>query len=111
MRIGELARRTGVSVRSLRYYETQGLLRSDRTPGGHREYAEAGILVNTSGRVPIDEAAPCYKPSGEIIEAVVGAGLASVEYRLWPLASLKGEDERRSKRSKNPGKKKTSDHY
>ncbi|MCM1975772.1 MULTISPECIES: MerR family transcriptional regulator [Streptomyces] len=43
MRIGELARRTGVSVRSLRYYETQGLLRSDRTPGGHREYAEAAV--------------------------------------------------------------------
>ncbi|GLW51773.1 MerR family transcriptional regulator [Streptomyces sp. NBRC 14336] len=43
MRIGELARRTGVSVRSLRYYEAQGLLRSDRTPGGHREYPEAAV--------------------------------------------------------------------
>lgn len=38
MRIGELARRTGVSERSLRYYEQQGLLRSERTPGGHREF-------------------------------------------------------------------------
>jgi DNA-binding transcriptional MerR regulator len=43
MRIGELARRTGVSERSLRYYETQGLLRSDRTPGGHRDYPEAAV--------------------------------------------------------------------
>jgi DNA-binding transcriptional MerR regulator len=43
MRIGELARRTGVSVRSLRYYETKGLLRSERTPGGHREYPEAAV--------------------------------------------------------------------
>ena len=40
MRIGELARRTGVSPRSLRYYEEQGLLESSRTTGGHREYAE-----------------------------------------------------------------------
>ncbi|MGV0853728.1 MerR family transcriptional regulator [Mycolicibacterium phlei] len=43
MRIGELARRTGVSVRSLRYYEQQGLLVSDRSPSGHREYAEAAV--------------------------------------------------------------------
>lgn len=41
MRIGELARRTGVSVRSLRYYEQEGLLTAERTPGGHREYPEA----------------------------------------------------------------------
>lgn len=43
MRIGELARRSGVSPRSLRYYEQQGLLSSERTPGGHREYAEAAL--------------------------------------------------------------------
>ncbi|MFI9831822.1 MerR family transcriptional regulator [Streptomyces sp. NPDC051913] len=43
MRIGELARRTNVSERSLRYYETQGLLAADRTPGGHRDYPEAAV--------------------------------------------------------------------
>jgi DNA-binding transcriptional MerR regulator len=43
VRIGELARRTGVSERSLRYYEQQGLLVSDRTPGGHRDYPERAI--------------------------------------------------------------------
>ncbi|MBE8474057.1 MerR family transcriptional regulator [Streptomyces justiciae] len=43
MRIGELARQTGVSERSLRYYETQGLLAADRTPGGHRDYPEAAV--------------------------------------------------------------------
>jgi DNA-binding transcriptional MerR regulator len=40
VRIGELSRRTGVSPRSLRYYEEQGLLESTRTTGGHREYAD-----------------------------------------------------------------------
>ncbi|TMQ90054.1 MerR family transcriptional regulator [Actinomadura soli] len=43
MRIGELAQRTGVSARSLRYYEQQGLLASARTPGGHRDYPEIAV--------------------------------------------------------------------
>ncbi|MBP2478660.1 DNA-binding transcriptional MerR regulator [Crossiella equi] len=43
MRIGELARRTGVSERSLRYYEEQGLLLPTRTPGGHRDYPESAV--------------------------------------------------------------------
>ncbi|MGW3669477.1 MerR family transcriptional regulator [Streptomyces sp. NPDC005141] len=43
MRIGELARRTGVSERSLRYYEKEGLLSAERTPGGHREYADTAV--------------------------------------------------------------------
>jgi len=43
MRIGELARRTGVSERSLRYYEQQGLLTAQRTPGGHRDYPDQAV--------------------------------------------------------------------
>jgi DNA-binding transcriptional MerR regulator len=43
MRIGELSRRTGVSERSLRYYEEQGMLVSDRTPGGHRDYPDSAV--------------------------------------------------------------------
>ncbi|MGW5580402.1 MerR family transcriptional regulator [Micromonospora chokoriensis] len=43
MRIGELSSRTGVSVRSLRYYEEQGLLSSTRTSGGHRDYTDEAL--------------------------------------------------------------------
>lgn len=43
MRIGELARRAGVSVRSLRYYEEQGLLTSERSASGQRHYAEYAV--------------------------------------------------------------------
>lgn len=45
MRIGELAKRTGVSERSLRYYEEQGLLAPTRTPAGYRVYAETDVDV------------------------------------------------------------------
>ncbi len=40
MRIGELAARAGVSVRSLRYYEEQGLLTSTRSASGQRYYTD-----------------------------------------------------------------------
>ncbi|GLX67801.1 MerR family transcriptional regulator [Paenibacillus glycanilyticus] len=39
MKIGELAARTGVSLRSLRYYEEQGLLTPIRLENGYREYS------------------------------------------------------------------------
>jgi len=64
------------------------------------EYRGAGIVVNADGRVPIDEAAPCYKSAREVIDCVVGAQLATVEYELWPLASLKGTEEPRAARRK-----------
>jgi DNA-binding transcriptional MerR regulator len=41
MRIGELAEQAGVSVRSLRYYEEQGLLAPTRSGSGQRHYPEA----------------------------------------------------------------------
>ncbi|MEV5755094.1 MerR family transcriptional regulator [Actinoallomurus sp. NPDC052308] len=40
MRIGELSERTGVSRRSLRYYEDQGLVVSTRSPSDQRHYDE-----------------------------------------------------------------------
>ncbi|MFI6214655.1 MerR family transcriptional regulator [Nocardia brasiliensis] len=59
MRIGELAARTGVSVRALRYYEEHRLLAAERTPSGQRVYAEAAVR-----RV-------------EMIQRLYGAGLSS----------------------------------
>ena len=38
MRIGELARRTGVPARMLRYYEEQDLLHPERAGNGYRSY-------------------------------------------------------------------------
>ena len=40
MKIGDLAKRTNVSPRLLRYYEEEGLLTPERATNGYREYAE-----------------------------------------------------------------------
>jgi DNA-binding transcriptional MerR regulator len=41
VRIGELAARSGVSVRALRYYEEQALLDAYRSDSGQRHYPES----------------------------------------------------------------------
>lgn len=43
MRVGEIAERTGVSVRAIRYYEAAGLLPAGRQPNGYREFGEGAV--------------------------------------------------------------------
>jgi DNA-binding transcriptional MerR regulator len=45
MLIGELAQRSGVSRRLLRYYEEQGLIVPGRAVNGYREYGESHVDV------------------------------------------------------------------
>ena len=59
MRIGDLATRTRVSVRALRYYEEQGLLAPTRSESGQRHYGSTAV-----NRV-------------HLIQQLYGAGLSS----------------------------------
>ncbi|MEW1900878.1 MULTISPECIES: MerR family transcriptional regulator [unclassified Streptomyces] len=45
MRIGELAERAGTTPRTLRYYESRGLLTARRTDRGHRTYDEDDLRL------------------------------------------------------------------
>ncbi|MEU3604892.1 MerR family transcriptional regulator [Streptomyces sp. NPDC035033] len=45
MRIGELAERAGTTTRTLRYYESRGLLPARRTEQGHRTYDEGDLRL------------------------------------------------------------------
>ena len=45
MRIGELAERTGTTTRTLRYYESRGLLSARRTGNGYRAYGEDDVRL------------------------------------------------------------------
>jgi len=55
VRIGELSRRTGVSVRLLRYYEEQGLLSPGRAGNGYREYRDGDVDVVRQIRTLLDD--------------------------------------------------------
>ncbi|MGF0174199.1 MerR family transcriptional regulator [Streptomyces sp. Marseille-Q5077] len=81
MRIGELAAQAGVSVRSLRYYEEQGLLSSTRSASGQRHYTESHVervtflqrmyAAGLSSRT-ISELLPCVdSPSEETSDAAL----------------------------------------
>lgn len=77
MKIGELSKRTDVSIRMLRYYETQGLLAPQRSAGGYRDYD--GNDVRTVQRIKllglagmtlttIQQFLPCIRGDGNVIE-------------------------------------------
>jgi len=58
VRIGELAERTGVATRLLRYYEEQELLTPDRAVNGYRDYAECLVDRVTQIRGLLDAGLP-----------------------------------------------------
>ncbi|UNZ19830.1 MerR family transcriptional regulator [Streptomyces sp. 891-h] len=91
MRIGELAQATGVSARSLRYYEEQGLIRSNRTVGGWRDFdasmTERVVLIQhllAAGlcSATIGELLPCLEAPPEERTGVMEALLAQEVRRL-----------------------------
>ncbi|MDA3627240.1 MerR family transcriptional regulator [Saccharopolyspora oryzae] len=80
MRIGELAERTGVSVRLLRYYEEQDLIRPARDELGHRAYGDGsvdrvhkirGLLDSGIPTRIIRDILPCLEKPGAIHMRIV----------------------------------------
>ena len=45
MRIGELAREAGVTVKAVRYYESLGLLGAERLGNGYRDFAPTDVRL------------------------------------------------------------------
>jgi DNA-binding transcriptional MerR regulator len=45
MRIGELARESGVSTKAVRYYESMGLIRAERLSNGYRDYRAEDVRM------------------------------------------------------------------
>lgn len=77
MKIGELSKRTGVSIRMIRYYEAEGLLAPHRAPNGYRDYDETDImtinrirLLGSAGMflATIRQFLPCIRGEGAFFE-------------------------------------------
>lgn len=77
MKIGELSRRTGVSIRMLRYYEAEGLLAPQRTARGYRNFGPSDEqtvarikLLGTAGMTlgTIRQFLPCVRGDKPVFE-------------------------------------------
>lgn len=89
MRVGELARATGLTVRTLHYYDEIGLLTpSQRSSGGHRRYSGTDIqrlyricLLRRVG-VPLEQIARALDDPAWSLSAAVHRHLAEIDHRL-----------------------------
>jgi MerR family transcriptional regulator, thiopeptide resistance regulator len=87
-KIGDVAARTGLTIRTLRYYEQIGLLPpAERQPGGHRVYTSAHLdrlyrvaLLRQLG-TPLADIAEALDTDADLA-TVVGRHLADVDGRL-----------------------------
>lgn len=105
MRIGELSRRCNVSIRMLRYYEAEGLLKPRRSASGYRVYGpvdertvERIKLLGSAGMTlaTIRQFAPCIRAEGPVFEpcdelrATLREHLRAIERKTETLAQQRG---------------------
>ena len=96
-RVGELANATGLTVRTLHYYEEIGLLvASTRTDAGHRLYNDADVerlyricLLRRLG-LPLAEIGRALDDPAWSLQAAMATHLGDLERRLDATARLRG---------------------
>lgn len=77
MKIGELSKRTNVTIRMLRYYEAEGLLTPQRSTSGYRDYDSHAVrtverikLLGSAGMTlsTIRQFLPCIRGERPVFE-------------------------------------------
>lgn len=104
MRIGELADRLGVNPKTIRYYESIGLLPNpERTPSGYRDYDEVAVgqltFIRTAQRlgVTLDEVKEilAFRERGEApcgyVRGVLDGQVDTIDRRIAELQELRGQ--------------------
>jgi DNA-binding transcriptional MerR regulator len=104
MRIGELAERLGISTKSIRFYESIGLMPDPaRTPSGYRDYAQADAerltFIKTAQRLglSLDEISEIIafrdrgqQPCGYVAD-VLRRQVADLDRRIREMRQLRDE--------------------
>src|SRR5882724_8244896 len=89
MRIGELAARTGVPARLLRYYEDQELLAPERAANGYRDYPESFVDRVTQIRGLLDAGVPT-RIIGQILPCAEAGTICVADASPELIATLEG---------------------
>ena len=96
-KVGELAKRTGITVRTLHHYDELGLLKpQERTYAGHRRYGPADlerlyrIVALRRLGLSLDQVEAALDAEGPDLHAAVAAHLARVRGELKRLRRLEG---------------------
>ncbi|MGI9385077.1 MAG: MerR family transcriptional regulator [Methyloligellaceae bacterium] len=107
--IGETARRSGLTVRALRYYEEQGLLAAVRGSNGQRYFADAQlrrlqqVLVLKSVGLTLSQIRAMLSRDDMDMEQVVAVQLAALRHRCGELKAAIGSLEAVLKRIRAGG--------
>ncbi len=106
LKIGEVADRLNITVRTIRYYEEEGLIEPYRTSGGTRLYSEhdlarlKAIIHLTENGFPLEiirvikqtrEACTTGDEGSNKVSGVIGTAIEDIENRITNLRSLKTE--------------------
>ena len=101
LRIGELAERAGLTVRTLHHYDQIGLVRaSERTQAGHRRYSKSDVrrlyqvVALRSLGVPLAGIARALEGDGFTLKDAVTAQLEAVDAELLHARRLRRRLER-----------------
>lgn len=114
MKIGELADQTGVPTKTIRFWESEGLLpEPERTPSGYRAYTPdaasrlgfirhaqtAGFTLRQIGQIL--DISDSGAPPCQHVTAAVSARLAEIEARILELQATRTQLQHLARRAKS----------
>ncbi|GKT26799.1 hypothetical protein AVHM3334_22055 [Acidovorax sp. SUPP3334] len=97
LKVGELARRTGLTVRTLHHYDEVGLLTpSGRSEAGYRLYSQSdvqrlhGIQTLRQMGLPLSDIAALLAGDGMAPEHIIGQQIRALDQQIAQATELRG---------------------